>query len=119
MNITITFRQMTASEAMKSYATEKVGKLQKFLRQAMSAHLTMAVDGKQHVVEVNISSGGAHFQAHERSGDMHASIDAVVDKLERQICAAKDASVAKTRGGESTREFAEARASSPGEVSRA
>ena len=38
---------------------------------------------------------------------MYATIDMVHDKLERQIRAAKGASVAKKRGGTSAREFAE------------
>ncbi|MDB5217963.1 MAG: Ribosomal subunit interface protein, partial [Myxococcaceae bacterium] len=31
MNISITFRQMDATDAVKGYATEKIAKLQKFL----------------------------------------------------------------------------------------
>ena len=107
MNITITFRHMVGTEAVKSYAHEKMAKLQKFLRQAMSAQVTLSVEGLEHVAEVGISSGSAHFHATERSEDMYASIDMVHDKLERQIRAAKGANMAKKRGGTSAREFAE------------
>ena len=106
MNITITFRHMVGTEAVKSYAHEKMAKLQKFLRQAMSAQVTLSVEGLEHVAEVGISSGSAHFHATERSEDMYASIDMVHDKLERQIRAAKGATMAKKRGGTSAGEFA-------------
>jgi putative sigma-54 modulation protein len=106
MNITITFRHMVGTEAVKNYAHEKMAKLQKFLRQAMSAQVTLSVEGLEHVAEVGISSGSAHFHAKERSGDMYASIDMVHDKLERQICGAKGANMAKKRGGTSAGEFA-------------
>jgi putative sigma-54 modulation protein len=106
MNITITFRHMVGTEAVKSYGHEKVAKLQKFLRQAMSAQVTLSVEGLEHIAEVGISSGSAHFHATERSEDMYASIDMVHDKLERQIRAAKGATMAKKRGGTSAREFA-------------
>ena len=106
MNITITFRHMVGTEAVKSYAHEKMAKLQKFLRQAMAAQVTLSVEGLEHVAEVGISSGSAHFHATERSEDMYASIDMVHDKLERQIRAAKGATMAKKRGGPSAREFA-------------
>ncbi len=43
MNITITFRHMVGTEAVKRHAHEKVAKLQKFLRQAMSAQVTLSV----------------------------------------------------------------------------
>jgi putative sigma-54 modulation protein len=106
MNITITFRHMVGTDAVKNYAYEKVAKLQKFLRQAMTAQVTLSVEGLEHVVEVNISSGSAHFHATERSQDMYASIDMVHDKLERQVRESKGAIVAKKKGGASAREFA-------------
>src|ERR1700760_5130238 len=106
MNITITFRHMVGTEAVKSYAHEKVAKLQKFLRQAMSAQVTLSVEGLEHIAEVGISSGSAHFHATERSEDMYASIDMVHDKLERQIRAAKGATMAKKRGSTTAGQFA-------------
>jgi putative sigma-54 modulation protein len=108
MNITITFRQMDGSESVKAYAHEKVAKLQKFLRQAMTAHVTLSVEGLDHVADVGVSSGGTHFHGKERSHDMHASIDAVHDKLERQIRAAKGADVAKRHGAEKAADLAAA-----------
>jgi putative sigma-54 modulation protein len=105
MNITITFRHMEGTEAAKSHAHDKVAKLQKFLRQAMSAQVTLSVEGIEHIAEVNISSGGSHFHAKEHSSDMYASIDMVLDKLERQIRAAKSATVSKKKGGVSVREL--------------
>ena len=107
MNITITFRHMQGTDAVKNYAFEKVAKLQKFLRQAMAAQVTLSVEGLEHIAEVHCSSGSTHFHATERSEDMYASIDMVHDKLERQIRGAKGASVARKRGGVSAREFAE------------
>ena len=38
-----------------------------------------------HRVEVDIHAGHDHFHAHETSEDMYATIDKVIDKLERQI----------------------------------
>jgi putative sigma-54 modulation protein len=108
MNITITFRHMEGTDAAKRFAHEKVSKLQKFLRQAMTAQVTLSVEGLEHVAEVAIQSGSAHFHASERSQDMYASIDMVLDKLERQIRGAKGANQAKKRGGESAGEFAQA-----------
>jgi putative sigma-54 modulation protein len=90
MNIGITFRQMDATEAVKSHATEKIGRVQKFLRQPMQAQVTLSMEHRQHVVEVDVHSGPHHYHAREETVDMYASIDKVVDKLERQIRADKD-----------------------------
>lgn len=97
MNISITFRHMEASNAVKDYARDKVSKLQRFLRQPMTAKVTIAVEKLDHIVEVQISSGGAHVEAKEHSEDVYASIDKVIDKLERQINGTKGAAEARTR----------------------
>ena len=106
MNITITFRHMEGTEAVKNHAHEKLAKLQKFLRTAMTAQVTLSVEGLEHVADVTINSGSAHFHATERSEDMYASIDLVHDKLERQIRGAKGATISKKRGSTTAGQFA-------------
>jgi len=106
MNITITFRHMVGTDAVKGYAHEKVAKLQKFLRQALTAQVTLSVEGLEHIADVRISSGGAAYQATERSADMYASIDTVHDKIERQIRDDKGHTIARKRGGASAGDFA-------------
>src|SRR5689334_17094683 len=49
MNITITFRHMVGTDAVKQYAHDKIAKLQKFLRQAMTAQVTLSVEGLEHI----------------------------------------------------------------------
>jgi putative sigma-54 modulation protein len=85
MNISITFRQMDATDAVRAYATEKIAKLQKFLRQPLHGQVTVSCQKTIHIVEVDMHAGGDHFHASESSEDMYASIDKVIDKLERQI----------------------------------
>lgn len=103
MNISITFRHMDSSDAIKRYARSKLAKLQRFLRQPMSGKITVSIDRLRHVVEARISSGGEHLEAHDSSDDMYAAIDLVMDKLERQIRGAKGVARAKRRRGESLR----------------
>jgi len=100
VNIAITFRQMEATEAMKLHATDKVAKLQKFLRQPMKGQVTLSCQQKLHRAEVDVHAGNAHFHAHETSEDMYASIDKVIDKIERQIHSAKGSVTAKKKGAE-------------------
>jgi putative sigma-54 modulation protein len=99
MNITITFRHMDATDAVKAYATEKVGRLQRFLRWPMKGQVTLACQqDRLHTAEVDIHAGHAHFHAHETSEDMYASIDKVIDKMERQIVSAKEAVTSRKKG---------------------
>jgi putative sigma-54 modulation protein len=100
-NIAITFRQMEATEAMKGYATEKVAKLQKFLRKPMKGKITLScTQHRLHSAEIDLHAGAEHFHAHETSEDMYASIDKVVDKLEAQIREVKGAISSRRKGAE-------------------
>lgn len=85
MNVSITFRHMEPTDSLKAYAAEKVSRLQKFLRQPMVAKVTLSLEKLEHSVEVQIQSGGQWYEAKEVSEDTYASIDVVIDKLERQI----------------------------------
>ena len=103
MNVSITFRHVDPSDALKRYATTKIAKLQKFLRQPMTAKVTLSVDRLKQLAEVRISSGGEHLEAKESSDDLYASIDLVLGKLERQVRASKGAQQAKRKGADSVR----------------
>jgi len=99
MNIAITFRHMETTDAVKAYASEKIGKLQRFLRAPMQSQVTLdCQQDRRHMVEVDVHAGNSHFHAHETSEDMYASIDKVIDKIERQIHSAKGFVTAKKKG---------------------
>jgi putative sigma-54 modulation protein len=113
MNVSITFRHMDASEAIKKHAAAKLGKLQKFLRQPMTAKVTISVDKLKHVAEARISSGGAHLEAKESSDDMYTSIDRMIDKLDRQIRVSKGAAESRRRTAKTATRNGEAAAEAP------
>jgi putative sigma-54 modulation protein len=101
MNISITFRQMEPTEAVKGYASEKIAKIQKFLRQPLQAQVTLSCQhNRLHTAEVIIHAGQAHFHATETSEDMYASIDKVSDKIERQITSLNGAATKRKKGAD-------------------
>ncbi len=102
MNISITFRQMDPSQAIREHAEGKIARLQKLLTKPMTAKVTLSVQKQLHVVEVQISSGRERVEARESGDDLYAAIDKVMDKLERQISASKEESVSKARRNAAT-----------------
>jgi putative sigma-54 modulation protein len=97
MTISFTFRHMEPSDAIKSYAEGKILKLQRLLLHPMSARVTLAIEKQQHVAEVQLDSGPEHVEAKETCEELYASIDQVIDKLERQINATKGGKLARHR----------------------
>lgn len=108
MNIAITFRHVESTDAIKDYAQEKIGRLQKFLRSPLKANVTLSVEKGQQMAEVLLNSGSEHYTAKETNDNMYAAIDKVVDKLEHQIHNSKGQKIAAKRGAMSAGEFARA-----------
>ena len=87
MNITIRGSKLEITEAMESYAKEKIGRLEKYLDNSGDTKATVLakIHGHLHVVEVTIPLKNFILRAEESQSDFYAAIDTVVDKLERQI----------------------------------
>lgn len=90
MQVTVTFRHMDATDALKDYAEEKLGRLQKYADTPMDAHVVLYPEKFEHVAEVSTTIRGTQMQGSERSEDLYASIDGAVDKLERQVVKYKE-----------------------------
>ena len=100
MRINFTFRHLEPSDGIKSYATEKVARLQKFLRAPLTAEVIVATERHLHQVDVTVVCEGQRYAATEESEDMYASIDMVLDKIDRQVRSKKDTETTKMRHGD-------------------
>ena len=85
MRISITGKNMEISDYLYGLVLKKVSKLDKYFPEDTEAHVTMAVERNRHIVEVTIPYSGGIIRGEETSGDMYASVDNVLAKLERQI----------------------------------
>ncbi|MBW2609174.1 MAG: ribosome-associated translation inhibitor RaiA [Deltaproteobacteria bacterium] len=85
MDISVTFRHMEPSESLRSYAEEKVSKINKFLDFPIEAHIVLAVEKFRRMVDVTLSVNGTMIKAMEETEDMYSAIDQVMDKIEKQV----------------------------------
>ncbi len=106
MELEFTFRNLEPSEAIKEWAIKRFKKVEKHLRGAAHAHLTVIVDKHRHRAEVTIYHNGDVLRAAEESGDMYGSLDAVMAKVEQAAQRLKERESARQahheawRGGE-------------------
>jgi putative sigma-54 modulation protein len=89
MQFQVKGRNVEVSEAIRSYAEQKLAKLERQL-QDPRVELELAVESNpsiaaNHVAEATIWTKGPVLRAREASSDMRASIDQLVEKLERQV----------------------------------
>jgi putative sigma-54 modulation protein len=86
MQVTTTFRHMEQSDALKAYAEEKLDRVAKYIDEPINVQVYFAVEKKiRHIVEIVIAAKGISTKASEATNDMYAAIDAVIDKIERQL----------------------------------
>ena len=85
MQIATTFRHLDPSDALKSYAEEKLERVKKYIDEPVVAQVFMTVEKIRHCAEVTITAKGITIKASEETNDMYSAIDAVVDKIERQL----------------------------------
>ncbi|MBF7081636.1 ribosome-associated translation inhibitor RaiA [Desulfallas sp. Bu1-1] len=85
MKVLVRGRNVDVTSALKEYVEKRVGKLTKFLDDVDEATVILVVEGDSHKVEVTVPFNGMILRGEEATGDMYASIDLVVDKLEKQI----------------------------------
>jgi putative sigma-54 modulation protein len=84
LQVNVTFRHMEASDALKDYVMDKVGKVEKYLHPPVDAHVVLSVEKFIHHADITVSAGGVAIRGTERSEDMYSSIDMAIEKIERQ-----------------------------------
>lgn len=85
MQISITFKNMDATQPLKDYVTKRLSKMDRFIERPAEASVVLSVEKIRHKAEVTINSDGHVINAVETTEDMYAAIDMVMDKLERQM----------------------------------
>jgi len=100
MNVSVNGRHMEITEALKSYAEEKVTRLDKYLPAGAEAVVILSVEKYRHKAEVQIKVNGILIQAHEETAEMYSSIDNVLEKIGRQVRKYKEKLKAKKGRGE-------------------
>lgn len=89
-NISITGRHVLVTESMKDYAMEKLSKLDRFSPRLIDIAVMMDIRKFEHRVDLVIQFNNMKIKSHAVTGDMYASIDLAVDKLQNQIRRYKD-----------------------------
>jgi putative sigma-54 modulation protein len=90
MRLQVKGRNLEVSDQIRQYAEDKLAKLDRLVKDPTRVELELAVEKNpsipdNHVAEATVWTKGPVLRARETSGDMKASIDQLVNKLERQV----------------------------------
>jgi putative sigma-54 modulation protein len=103
MQLIIQGKNMEVTDRLQEYIEKKVGKLDRYLPTITEARIELSVEGAKsakdrQVAQLTVRSKGTFLRAEERTADMFASIDAIVDKMYRQIVRYKGKRYGRGRG---------------------
>jgi putative sigma-54 modulation protein len=85
MQLTITGHHLEITTPLKEYVENKLERLQRHFDQITATHVILTVEKKVQKAEATIHIAGGDLFAHAESEDMYAAIDALADKLDRQL----------------------------------
>lgn len=108
MAIHVRGKNIEITPALKDYVAKRVGKVTKYFEALGDITVILTVEKGRHIVEVTVPINGMLLRGEEATTDMYASIDLVIEKLEKQIEKYKTKLARKMRAGVFKGEFAAA-----------
>lgn len=90
MQINITGHHIDVTDALRTYVTEKLNKLSRHFDHVTNVHVILTVEKQSQKAEATVHVSGTDLFAQHDTEDMYASIDGLVDKLDRQIVKHKE-----------------------------
>lgn len=111
MDISINSRNLELTTRLQNYVEKKTSRLDRYMPNLIEVRVDLSEENARSAVERQVAQitvrdkRGTILRAEERSNDMFAAIDAVVDKLYRQIQRYRGKRKRRWRGSAAAEEF--------------
>ena len=85
MQINLSGHHVDITPALKEYVSSKFTRLERHFDRVTNAHVVLSVEKTRQKAEATIHITGGNLFADAVDSDMYAAIDALTDKLDRQV----------------------------------
>jgi len=85
MQLNLTGHHVDITDSLRDYVTTKLEKLERHFDQVTNVHVILGVEKLRQKAEAQINIKGNQLFAESVNEDMYASIDNMIDKLDRQV----------------------------------
>ena len=99
MNLKLTGNHVEITDAMREYIISKIGKITRHFDHVIDVSVILSVEKLKQKAEANVHVRGKDIFVETDSEDMYASIDSLVDKLDRQILKHKEKNLERRNHG--------------------
>ena len=90
MQLNLTGHHIDITTPLRGYVNEKFERLSRHFDHVLNGHVILTVEKLQQRAEATLHVSGSDIHAHASKEDMYAAIDALVDKLDRQVIKHKE-----------------------------
>ena len=90
MNLSLTGHHLDITPAIRDYVMAKLDRVTRHFDNVIDVNVVMSVEKLRHKVEVNLHARGKDIHVEAIEPDMYAAIDALADKLDRQVLKHKE-----------------------------
>jgi putative sigma-54 modulation protein len=85
MLLDLTGHHVEITDALRQYVDNKLSRLERHFDNVTDVHCILTVEKLRHKAEATVQLSGAKLYADAVEEDMYAAIDALADKLDRQV----------------------------------
>lgn len=90
MNLKLTGNHVEITDAMRDYVTSKISKITRHFDHVIDVSVILSVEKHKQKAEANVHIRGKDIFVEVDGEDMYASVDSLIDKLDRQILKHKE-----------------------------
>jgi putative sigma-54 modulation protein len=98
MNLNLTGHHVDITPAIRDYVTSKIERITRHFDQVIDVNVTLSLEKLKRRAEANVHVSGRDIFCETDHEDMYAAIDALADKLDRQILKHKGRNVVRRNG---------------------
>jgi putative sigma-54 modulation protein len=99
MNLKLTGNHVEITDSMREYVISKINKITRHFDHVIDVSVILSVEKLKQKAEANVHVRGKDIFVETDSEDMYASIDSLVDKLDRQILKHKEKNLERRNHG--------------------
>ncbi|NCB61389.1 MAG: ribosome hibernation promoting factor, partial [Gammaproteobacteria bacterium] len=88
--INLSGHHIELTDALRDYVTSKFARLERHFEHINNVQVILTVEKLQQIAEAKLNVNGGELFANAEDESMYAAIDALVDKLDRQIVKHKE-----------------------------
>ena len=90
MQINLSGHHIELTDALRDYVTSKFARLERHFEHINNVQVILTVEKLKQIAEAKLNVNGGEIFANGQDDSMYAAIDALMDKLDRQIIKYKE-----------------------------